>query len=526
MQRALSVVSLLVVSSLPALAQVSVWTQRYDNLRTGANMNETVLTTANVNSLTFGKLFSMPVDGFVFAQPLLMPNVAVLGATKHDVLYVATAHDSVYGFDADTGARLLYASLGTFVPSTVIGTSNIRDAVGIIGSPVIDQSTNTLYVVTKTYEKDEQIFRVHALDITSLKERAYSPKVVTASVRGMGVENNGYGTVMFEAAQENQRPALTLVDGVVYIAFASHDDSNPYHGWVLAYNKTNLSQIAAFNDSPNSSEGGIWMSGQGLVVDAANNVYLMTGNTTPDSDYYPSDLGESFVKLTLSGGTLAAADYFRPNNYDYLNSIDGDLGSGGPVGIPGTPYVVGGGKQGIFYLVDTTNMGKLNLQADRCRQEFQADHGLFGSPAFWNNATTPMLFSWGRGAALTGYAYSYSRGLFNTVPALVSAQETLSNWDSSASVSVSSNGSKSGSGIVWATMPLGEPGDNTVPGRLYAFNATSLKELFDSDQVKSRDDYGNYAKFVAPVVANGKVYVSTDSNAVCAYGLFPRQSKL
>ena len=364
-------------------AQVSVLTQHNDNSRTGANLNETSLNTSNVNVSTFGKLFGMPVDGFVYAQPLYMPSVNLPNSGTHNVLFVATAHDSVYAFDADTGAQLWQKSLGTPVPSSVINTPNIQVEVGIISTPVIDPSTNTLYVVAKTYENSVQIFRLHALDILNQgAEKLGGPIQIAAQYPGSGVSNDGAGHVLFVAAKHNQRAALTLVNGVIYVAFASHEDYPPYHGWVLAYSAANLQQLATYNTTPNGGDGGIWMTGQGLVADSNNNVYCISGNSTRATENAVGDYGESFLKLGLSGNALSVLDFFKPHNYDALNAVDNDLGVGGAVAIPGTAYIVGGGKVGVLYLVNTNDMGQLQPTTDRVVQEFQADKGLIGSPVF------------------------------------------------------------------------------------------------------------------------------------------------
>jgi outer membrane protein assembly factor BamB len=505
-----------------AWAQVSVLTQHNDNSRAGANLNETALTTANVNVSSFGKLFSMPVDGFVFAQPLYMPNVTMPNLGTHNVLFVATAHDSVYAFDADSGAQLWKVSLGTAVPNSVINGTNILVEVGIISTPVIDPSTNTLYVVPKTYENSVQIYRLHALDILTGAEKLGGPIQIGAQYPGSGVSNDGAGHVLFVAAQHLQRSALTLVNGVIYLAFASHEDRPPYHGWVLAYSAANLKQLAAYNDTPNSEGGGIWMSGQGLVADGNNNVYLITGNSEPNTDTAVGDYGESFLKLGLSGNALSRLDFFKANNYHALNLSDVDLGSGGPVAIPGTAYIIGGGKQGVFYLVDTNNMGKLNSTSDQVVQEFQATNSLFGSPVFWNNPSAPTLYVWGVTDSLKAFTYNFSTGKFNTTPASASSVKTPSGYNPCGALSVSSNQSVAGTGILWATIPLANPDQATVQGKLYAFDATNVsKELWDSGQNVTRDAYGNFAKFCPPTVANGKVYVATDSLQVCAYGLNP-----
>jgi hypothetical protein len=504
----------------PAWAQVSVLTQHNNNSRTGANLNETTLTTANVNVSNFGKLFSMPVDGFVYAQPLYLPSINMPNLGVHNVLFVATAHDSVYAFDADTGAQLWKVSLGTPVPSSVINTVNILVEVGIISTPVIDPSTNTLYVVAKTYENSVQIFRLHALDILTGAEKLGGPRQIAGQYPGSGTPNDGAGHVLFVASEENQRPALTLVNGVLYLAFASHEDSPPYHGWVLAYSAANLQQLATYNDTPNSLKGGIWMTGQGLVADSSNNVYLITGNSQKSTENAVGDYGESFLKLGLSGNALSVLDFFKVHNYDALNSVDEDLGSGGAVAIPGTAYIAGCGKQGTFYLVNTNDMGQLQPTSDRVVQEFQAGNALYGSPIFWNNPAAPTLYLWGVNDSLKAFKYNVSTGMFNTTPASASSVRTPNGGDPCGALSVSSN--QSASGIVWATIPLADPDHATVAGKLYAFDATNVgTELWDSGQNATRDGYGNFAKFVAPTVANGKVYVATDSLQVCAYGLNP-----
>ncbi len=506
---------LTMLSLQPGVSQsVSVLTQHNDLSRSGANPNETILTTSNVNQSSFGKLFSMPVDGFVYAQPLYDPNVEISGGT-HNVVYVGTAHDSVYAFDADSGTEYWRVSLGTPVPSSVINTPNIQVEVGIISTPVIDPSSGTIYVTAKTYENSTQIFRLHALDITTGAEKFGGPVEIAATASGSGVEGNG-STVSFVASQENQRAAVSLINGVVYLAFASHEDHDPYHGWLLGYSPSTLKQEYVFNVTPNSGEGAIWMGGQGLVADSSNNIYVVTANSTQSTDNASEDYGQSFLKLVPSGNTMTVLDYFKPNEYNSWNGDDMDLGSTGAFAIPGTSYIAGGSKAGTLFVVNTDNMGKLDTSANQVVQQFQATNGLWGNPAFFNNT----MYIWGINESLK--AYKWNGSSFNTSPSSQGAYATPGGT-TSGSVSVSSNGTSSDTAIVWATAPAGDPDHATVPGNMYAYDATNLGTLlWSTSQNSSRDGFGNYAKFCAPTIADGKVYVGTDSEQVVAYGLLSR----
>jgi hypothetical protein len=547
------------------------------------------LTTSNVNVSTFGKLFCIPVDGYVFAQPLYQPAMTMSDGKVHNVLYVATANDSVYAFDADSGLQIWKDSLGTPVPANVanpnVGTSN---SIGITGTPVIDSTTNEMYVVTRTYTNGSQAFQIHALDVTTGAE--LSSATISASVAGTGYQGavngeDGFnGIVNFNAQWQNQRAAVTLgttSDGkrVVYVAFGSNADINPWHGWVMAYSASTLEQIAVFNTTPNGAQGAIWMSGQGLLVDGEGSVYMITANSglfgyanTPLSLGFnlityvdPGDYGQSFLKL--SGQNLSYLDYFRPftNDYVYLNVGDEDLGAGGGVLINGATatYMVGAGKQGILYVVNTATgkMGELATYEDgpdNIAQEFQATtgfpgnpspnfpncanttgcgNGLWGSPVFWNNTngiTAPTLYIWGANDVVKAYSFDMGSGMFyprvsphaQSSPVTPSSSSTVSspatpNGDTSGALSISANGNNDG--ILWATIPTADPSVATVGGILYAFDATNVgSELWNSRQAPAlRDDFANFAKFVPPTIANGKVYVATFSYQVCAYGTNP-----
>jgi len=507
----------------PAQAQVSVTTHHNDVGRTGQNLNESTLTTSNVNVNQFGKLFACSVDGYIYAQPLYVAQVTI-SSTTHNVVYVATENNSVYAFDADHGTQLWHVNLGTPMPSTDISSTykDLTPVIGITGTPVIDPGSSTLYVVAKTKDTSNNTYHqnLHALDITTGVEKPGSPVEITASVSGSGSGSSG-GTIAFQPLYQLNRPGLLLLNGEIYIAFGSHGDIGPYHGWVLAYNASTLAQTAVFNTTPNGSEGAIWQGGQGLVADVAN-IYFMTGNGTFNANAGGTEYGDSVVKLaTLSG--LSVSDYFTPDNQGALNQSDLDLGSGGPILLPQTTSIVGGGKDGILRLIDTAGMGGYNSSFNADLQEFQATSGIIMiGLVYWNSPSNgPVLYLWGPGDHLK--AFEFLNGSFQTTPISQSSMTSPSGNSNAAALSLSANASTLGTGIVWASVSYsGDSNQQTVPGILRAFDATNLTtELWDSKQNVARDDVGNYAKFAPPTVANGKVYLATFSNQLLVYGLLP-----
>jgi len=499
-----------------ATTSAGTFTYHNDNARTGQNLNETVLTWANVNQAQFGKKFSYPLDGIAYASPLYVANVPIPGQGGCNVVYVATEHDSVYAFDADgVNSNPLWkvtfinpAAGVTTVPAADTGECcDIALEIGITGTPVIDQGTGTLYVVAKTKEGTNYVQRLHALDITTGAEKFGGPVVIQASIPGTGDGNDGNGNVPFNALRENQRPALLLNNGVVYIGFASHGDQTPYHGWVLGYEATTLQQVMAYNDTPNGGDGGIWHSGGGPAADAAGNIYFVTGNGTFDANIGGLDYGDSVEKISPSGSVL---DYFTPHDQAALSAGDLDLGSGEALLLPDQgglhPHLlVTAGKNGTIYLIDRDNMGHFNPNNDN--QIVQSVVNIFPNPGgstLGGNFSVPVYFNgfvYFAPVAGTLQAFQLNNGLLSTTP---TSQSTASYAFPGGMFAISANGTTNG--ILWAVQRV----DATTPGVLHAYKATDLGiELYNSNQAGSRDTMDIAAKFNIPLVANGKVYVAS-----------------
>lgn len=510
---------------------VNVFTRSYNNARTGANLSETILTQTNVSPSQFGKLFSLAVDDQVFAEILYVSAVKI-GGGIHNVIYVATVNNSVYAFDADTLGPPLwkknlngsgrpskntdFGAAGSFCP--LGGYYDFRGNIGIVGTPVIDGASGTIYFVTRTVEGTGVVQRLHALDITTGSEVANSPTVISASVPGTG---DGGTTVVFNPATQNQRPALALSQGVVYIAWASFCDITPYHGWVMAFDGKTLSRLGVFNTTPNGSQGGIWMAAAGIAFDPGGNLYLSTGNGTADAT---QGFGESVVKLAPN--TLNRLDFYTASNYNTLNSGDTDFGSGGPSILPGYNLLVTGGKEGRLYLLNTNNLGGLAPGDVQIPQVFQAvdptvrpsaTHHIHASNIAWNSPQGLNVYVWGENDFLRGYRFNATTQTLNTAP-FASGSILPPVGMPGGIMSLSANGSQPGTGILWASTPRnGDANEYTTPGGLYAFNAETLALLWQSTAVG--DDSLNFSKGSPTVVANGKVYAASLSRFVSVYGL-------
>lgn len=497
-----------------------VYTYHNDLARDGANTQEYALTPANVHGATFGKVFSCTVDGAVWAQPLWVANLSI-GGSRRNVVFVATAHDSLYAFDADASPckQLWYVSLidashgGT---SSEISIHRSNGDFGVTGTPVIDPQSNTLYLVTKSQTSgtspsiiNPYYERLHAIDITSGNERSGSPVSIAASYPGTGA---GGTSVAFNSWEELQRAGLALVNGTVYIAYGSFNEPTlPWYGWLMGYAATSLAQSSVFNVAPNGNRASIWMSGGAPAADADGNLYVISGNgafDVTDSSGPNNDYGDCFLQLSSK---LHVTSWFAPSDEAYDGAEDRDFGSGGAaltIELPSGPVrrlVVGGGKDAMLYVLKGDSMG--GLGDPHAWQHFSVGSGIFATGAFWNNT----LYLAPVASPLLAYAFNSSSNTFNTT---ATSRSPTSYGFPGATASVSASGSHT-DGVVWTLddsnyCTLQSPGCG--PAVLHAYDATNLgNELWNSSMV-STDAAGNAVKFTVPTVANGKVYVGTRGN--------------
>jgi Carbohydrate binding module (family 6) len=511
-----------------ALAQVSYTTQHNDNMRTGDNLSETILNQSNVKASTFGMLFKVTVDDEVYATPLYVPNLTVNGAT-HNVVFAATVNNTVYAFDADEGGAALWSrNFGTPTNHTQVGHSgdcaggynDFQGNIGIVGTPVIDESSDTMYFVAHTVSGGTHTQTIHAINILTGADRASGASTV---ISGGG----------FNSMTNNQRPALTLSNGTVYVAWSSYCDVTPYNGIVKAFTASTLANTATFDDTSDGGadgQGGIWQAGQGLNVDSSGNIYAMTGNGTWDGS---SSYGESFVKLNPTN--LTVEDYFTPSDYATLNNNDADVGSSGGLLIPGTDLIVGGGKSAIFFLLNTNNMGHETGGDAGAVQEFQVGFiqggcstgHIHGGPVYYDSSSLgPLIYVWSENDFM--HEFKFNGSTFpSTTPYASSSMTAAECGMPGVMMSVSADGNNDSTAIVWGNAVLsGDANHATVPGILRAFPATNVStELWDSQQNASRDSCGNFSKDGYPVVVNGKVYLGSfgtanaGSGQLCVYGL-------
>jgi len=505
-------IKITVTGSLPAPVAVTTW--GYGFQRNNVNTNEYILTPTNVRVASFRKLFSYTVDAYIYGQPLFVPKIVVKGAT-HNVVYVATQKNSVYAFDADGGGQLWKRSFGSAIPCANVHGCGVSPTIGITATPVIDTTLGNIYIATRLFNSSTGIYShaLHSLNLVTGAENPGSPVSITATVAGTGYDAVN-GQVTYNQQTASDRSALLELNGVIYVAFNSYGDADPYHGWIVGFSASSLVPLGAFNDTPNGQRGGIW--GAQLASDGTF-VYAATGNGTWDAG---PDWGNSYLKLSPTNATLSVADFFTPFNVTNLTFFDRDLGSGTPTLLP--PFssslfpniMIGAGKEGTIYVVNRNNMGHFNSTCD-CQIVQSVPNAVgvatnntdlernFGTPPYWNGN---VYFS-GTNDSIKRFRLSTSTSKLTTTPS--DRSPTTYAFPGSNPV-VSANGN--GSGILWAV----EKG----AGVLHAYDANKLgTELYNTTQNATRDALGNAIKFAPPLVVNGKVYVGTRTQLV-VYGNF------
>jgi outer membrane protein assembly factor BamB len=500
-----------------------VVTYHNDIARTGQNLQETILTTSNVNPSSFGKLFTSPVDGIIDAQPLYLSAVSIPGKGTHNVVYAVTENDSVYAFDADNGTPLWHVSVlrSGETPSGDHGCGQISPQIGVTSTPVIDRSSGphgTIYVVATSKNSSSYFQRFHALDITTGAEEFGGPVAVKAKYPGTG-DNSHNGFVIFDPGQYAERQGLLLLNHVIYTGWTSHCDQRPYTGWLIGYDESTLAQISVLNLTPNGNEGSIWQSGAGIASDGRNLFFLDangTFDTTLNKKGFPikGDYGNAFMKVSTANNKLHVVDYF--NMFDTVKESDSDedLGSGGVVVLPPMKdaagkirhLAIGAGKDRNIYIVDRNNMGKFNPNNDNAIfQEIDGvlQNGEWATSAYFNGS----IYYGPIGNRLM--QFQFSKAKLSTSP---HSRSAASFTYPGTTPSVSANGSNNG--IVW-TIEHSDPNDV-----LHAYDATNLaNELYNSNQAgNQRDQFGTASHFGTPMIANGKVYAGTTTN-VTVFGL-------
>jgi hypothetical protein len=511
-----------------------MFTYHADRFRSGVNLQEFALTKSTVKPSTFGKVFTRTVDGQIYAQPLHVANLTIAGA-KHNVVFVATEHGSVYAFEAD-GRTTAPFWKRSFINSsagitTIAKPANalIAPEISISSTPVIDPSTNTLYVAVSTSENGTIVHRLHALSLTTGAEKFGGPIKIQGSVSGTYPALSVNGRVPFVPKQHLQRPALLLLNGNVYIAYGSNGDQLPYNGWLFVYSAQGtgtLHQVAVFCTSPDQGASAIWQSGNGPAADSSGNIYIATGNGAFDLNTGGRDAGNSVLKLALQSGALVLEDYFTPSNTADLTANDLDLGAAGPIlpptqsGAVAPSLAVVGGKDGKIYLVNRSSMGKFNSSTNSNVETVtlgnpEPTNGLFATPAalgsriYFGEVNEPLEL------------FTFSNGLLSTAP---TAQTNNIFLYPGTSPMISTDGTNS---VVWALdlhAYVGGTPDGTIntsgPAVLHAYDGSTLTELYNSTQAGTRDTAGKALKFTSPTVANGHVYVG-GANQLSVYGLLP-----
>ena len=526
---------------LPFLAdaQKSVLTQHNDINRSGWYDNETILNKNNVKPGSFGKIFVRQVDDEIYAQPLVKLKLSIPGKGTKNVVFVATVNNTIYAFDADSANAITPYWKVNLTPahSRVIKNSdetgacsnNYRDFdgnMGIVGTPVIDSTTNTMYLVARSVDTTGGATNfkqyLHALDITTGAEKANSPALITATVAGTGDGSSG-GSLPFNSQKQNQRGGLLLLNGNIFITWGSHCDWSPYHGWLMAYDKTTLQQKSVYCSTYDGFGGGIWMSGGGPSGDANGSVYLAVGNGSTGKNGDATNArnrSSTALKLAPSGSSFTIQSYFTPKNYQTLDGADLDFGVTQLMIIPNSDRAITGAKDGQLFLMNKDNMGGYDSATDHILQtiDLGSNAHLHASMSYFKGSKE-FVYAWSENSLLRAYPYNRNTGVFDLNNTIQSGLQGPTG-NSGAMLSVSSNGSVDSTGILWASYASnGDANQSVRPGILRAIDASDVtKELWNSS-ADPNDNPGNYAKFNCPTVANGKVYLASFSNQLLVYGL-------
>jgi hypothetical protein len=510
---------------------ISVLTQHNNNTRSGLNNHEAVLSDTNVNSKRFGRLFNLAVDDQVYAQPLVVSNVS-MSSGAHNVVYIATVSNTIYAYDADAGTLFWKKN---FTPSGMRPPKNtdmtgacggfyfdFNGNMGIVGTPVIDSVTQTIYFVARGTNGSSFVQYLHSVDIGNGNERSGSPVQIMATYNGNG-DGSVNNLITFDSQKQNQRQGLTLLNGVVYVTFSSHCDWGPYHGWILGYDAGSLQQQIVYNNTPDGYNAGLWESGTGMAADEAGNLYVVTGNGTVGVNNDPTNTrnrGESALKLSVAGSTLNVSSYFTPYNYQYLEDNDLDYGSMGSFLIPNSNYFFTGCKDGNLYLLNKDNMGGYQAASNQVQQTIflNGNANEHCQPSYYKGTNHEFVYIWSENDQLKAFPFNRSTNMFDAGSTVVGISGP--GGQNGAMLSVSSNGTAQATGILWASYSKScDAEHNVCAGILRAFNGDDItQELWNSDQ-SSADAVGNYAKFASPTIANGHVYLATFSGYVAVYGL-------
>ncbi|HEY3841277.1 MAG TPA: hypothetical protein VGL72_32120 [Bryobacteraceae bacterium] len=513
------------IPAQPPAQKVDVLTNRYDPGRSGVNLRETSLTAKNISAAQFGKIFEREVDGDMYAQPLIKTNVNIPGVGTRDVVYVATVNNSLYAFDAESPGQsqpywhVTSKVLGQPVPKSAVTDLpkdqeylNFDSKIGIVATPVIDDQSNTIYVVNQSVTGTDYHFHIHAFDLATGREKSemHSPIEIQAAISGNGVANEE-GRIRFRSRKMLNRPGLLLMEGVLYLAFTAHLDGEPKfdrHGWIMAYQASPLKQLAVVCTTPDGIQGGVWQSGVGLAAERRDNTpYPLIYSVVANGSVGGRNFAQSILQL-YPGELLSVKQAFTPTEQAYQNDNDLDL-STGPVLLPDLPFILGCSKDGKCYLVDRVNMHLV--------QEFRAGTNSYGgdrqpnvhgAPVLWRDTYNNLqLYVWAEEDFLRGFQFDGQR--FQA--AGKSGMRAPENSMPGGMLTLSANGKTLGSAVLWASLPIsGDANMGTVPGILRAFDAANIgTELWNSEQSGGRDHLGMFAKFCPPVVANGKVYMAT-----------------